>query len=122
MTPDEFMRAYEQRTNTHRFAEISPLIADNAVYWFNDGSFQGKEAIQQACEQTWRFIQDERYTIDHVQWLISSEQNAVCIYFFHWQGLVNGHSAQGNGRGTSVLTRSAGRWQVIHEHLSNLPA
>ncbi len=52
MTPVEFLRDYEQRTNTHRFAEVAPLIADNAVYWFNDGSFQGKDAIKQAFEKT----------------------------------------------------------------------
>lgn len=48
MTPVEFRNELERRTNTHRFEEVAPLLADNAVYWFNNGSFQGKEAIRQA--------------------------------------------------------------------------
>ena len=121
MTPVEFLRAYEQRTNTHHFEEVAPLIADNAVYWFNDGSFQGKDAIKQAFERTWAFIQDEYYAIEDVQWLVDDEHTAVCIYLFRWQGNVEGQIAQGMGRGTSVLEKVESHWLVIHEHLSSLP-
>jgi hypothetical protein len=31
MTPIEFMQAYEQRTNTHNFQDVAPLIADDAI-------------------------------------------------------------------------------------------
>jgi len=62
-TPEAFLHEYEQRTNTHRFEEVAPLIADTAIYWFNDGSFQGKDAIKQAFEKTWDFIQNEHYTM-----------------------------------------------------------
>jgi hypothetical protein len=33
MIPAEFLREYAQKTNTHRFEEVAPLTADNAVYW-----------------------------------------------------------------------------------------
>jgi ketosteroid isomerase-like protein len=121
MTPEEFLREYEQRTNTHRFEEIAPLIAEHAVYWFNDGSFQGIDTIKQAFEKTWAFIQDEQYTIDQIQWLINDEHNAVCIYLFHWQGSVEGQFLKGIGRGTSILQKLDGQWKATHEHLSSLP-
>lgn len=121
MTPIEFLHEYEQRTNTHRFEEVAPLIADTAVYWFNDGSFQGIEAIKQAFEKTWALIQDEQYTIENVQWLVEDQQSAVCIYLFRWQGNVEGQLMQGMGRGTSILKKVDGQWKVIHEHLSSLP-
>jgi ketosteroid isomerase-like protein len=58
MTPTEVMRAYETRTNTHHFAHVAPLIADDAVYWFDDGSFVGIDAIAQAFERTWATIRE----------------------------------------------------------------
>jgi ketosteroid isomerase-like protein len=122
MTPEEFLHVYEQRTNTHRFEEVAPLIADTAVYWFNDGSFQGKEAIKQAFEKTWKIIQEEHYAIENIQWLVKDQQSAVCIYLFHWQGNVEGQRMQGMGRGTSIVKKVNSQWQVIHEHLSSLPA
>jgi ketosteroid isomerase-like protein len=121
MTPVEFLREYELKTNTHRFEEVAPLIAENAVYWFNDGSFQGKEAIRQAFEKTWAFIQDEHYGLENLQWLVNDDLTAVCIYLFRWQGKIEGRLVQGMGRGTSVLEKSNSDWKVIHEHLSSLP-
>jgi ketosteroid isomerase-like protein len=32
--------------------------------------------------------------------------------------MVEGQSAQGEGRGTSVLGKIKGEWKVLHEHLS----
>ena len=121
MKPEEFLREYEQRTNSHRFEEVAPLLAEHAVYWFNDGSFQGLNAIQQAFEKTWDLIQNERYSIEQVQWLVNEESVAVCIYLFHWQGKVEGQLMEGIGRGTSVLQKLDGQWKVTHEHLSTLP-
>ena len=121
MTPVEFMRAYERSTNAHRFEEVAPLLADQAVYWFNDGSFQGIDAIKQAFEATWMVIRDEHYTLENVQWLVDEEQVAVCVYLFHWEGIVEGRKIHGAGRGTSVLQKVNTQWKVIHEHLSAIP-
>lgn len=121
MTPVDFLRLYEQETNTHRFERLAPLIADNAVYWFSDGSFHGKAAIKAAIEKTWQTIQDEDYTLENIQWLVNTENVAVCIYQFRWQGKVEGQIRQGAGRGTSVLEKFNGNWQVVHEHLNSLP-
>jgi ketosteroid isomerase-like protein len=122
MTPDDFMHEYEQKTNTHRFANVAPLIAVDAIYWFNDGSFQGLDQIQAAFEKTWNMIQDEHYAIENVHWIAASQDIAVCIYIFRWQGLINGHPKSGTGRGTSVLRKENEGWVVTHEHLSPMPA
>jgi ketosteroid isomerase-like protein len=121
-TPDAFLRAYERCTNTHRFDEVAPLIAEDAVYWFSDGSFRGRDAIRQAFESTWNTIRDEQYTLADVHWLARDDHTAVCVYHFHWRGLVDGQPAEGRGRGTSVLRRRADGWVVVHEHLSPIPA
>ncbi len=121
MTPEDLLREYEQRTNSHHFEEVKPLLADDAVYWFSEGSYQGKEAIKQAFEKTWDIIQNEHYAIENIQWLAKDETVAVCIYQFHWQGMIEGHLQQGVGRGTSVFQKLDGDWKVTHEHLSSLP-
>ncbi len=120
-TPQECLQEYERRTNTHRFAEVAPLIADEAVYWFSDGSHRGRDAIRQAFERTWAYIRDERYTIDNVHWLDVEEQTATCIYTFHWQGVTPSGPTEGSGRGTNMFRKRDGHWQVVHEHLSALP-
>jgi hypothetical protein len=50
LTPEEFMQVYE-KSASHRFDEVDPLIADDAVFWFNDGSFSGKDSIRKAFSQ-----------------------------------------------------------------------
>lgn len=120
-TPQECLQEYERRTNTHRFAEVAPLIADEAVYWFSDGSHRGRDAIQQAFERTWSHIRDERYTIDNVHWLDVEEHTATCIYTFHWQGVTPSGPTEGSGRGTNMFRKRDGHWQVVHEHLSGVP-
>ena len=115
------MEQYALRTNSHQFAAVAELIAEDAVYWFNDGSFVGLDAIQQAFERTWDYIREEVYEVEDVHWLAQDAKTAVCIYTFRWRGRVNDQSVQGSGRGTSVLRKTGDRWQVVHEHLSPMP-
>lgn len=115
------LRDYERRTNTHRFNDLAPLIAEDATYWFTEGSFTGREAIKQAVEATWERIRDEQYSLHDLRWIAVDAHVAVCLYTFHWKGLVGGEAREGVGRGTSVLRQDAGRWTVIHEHLSRVP-
>ena len=122
MTPADFLREYEEKTNTHHFDNVAPLISDHAVFWFNDGSFHGLEEIRAAFEKTWSVIKEEHYAIEDVQWIAVGQEVAVCIYVFRWEGLINGHPQSGTGRGTSVLRKEDERWVVAHEHLSPMPA
>ncbi|MFF7580586.1 MULTISPECIES: hypothetical protein [unclassified Streptomyces] len=48
----EFIRIYEQATNSHDITRLVPLIARDAVYWFSDGSHRGREAVLSAISKT----------------------------------------------------------------------
>jgi ketosteroid isomerase-like protein len=123
LTPEEFLRLYERKASSRHFEDVSPLIADDAVFWFNDGSYAGKESIRKAFESTWALeIQDEKYWLDNVSWLANEERFAVCTYSFHWTGVVKGRFRElGRGRETCILRRSGSDWKIIHEHLSREP-
>jgi ketosteroid isomerase-like protein len=120
-TLETFLEEYARRTNTHTFDLVAPLIAEKAVYWFTDGTFRGHSSIRHAFERTWSVIQDEQYSISEVEWLSVDTHSATCIYTFHWRGLINSAIREGSGRGTSVLQKVDGGWQVLHEHLSQFP-
>ena len=116
--PTAFMRAYEQATNSHDTARLAPLIADDAVYWFSDGSHRGRDAVLAAIAETFATIRDEVYRIDELEWVVAESGYAVCRYRFAWTGTVRGEQRSGSGRGTNVLVSSGDAWQMRHEHLS----
>ena len=119
------MAEYERRNNSHSFDQVAPLIADDAIYFFNDGTFRGLPAIRQAIEKTWAYgVQDESYTIEDLSWLVQDEHIAVATYRYRWEGVTSDSRERqvlGVGRGTQVLRRSGDRWQTVHEHLSEEP-
>jgi ketosteroid isomerase-like protein len=114
----EFVRRYERANNGHDFDQLAPLIADDATYWFTDGSYQGLGAIRAAIERTFATIVDEIYEIRDLEWLAVTGELAVCRYRFGWQGLIDGRPESGQGRGTNVLVKRDDGWKVLHEHLS----
>jgi ketosteroid isomerase-like protein len=115
---DHFLAHYEATTNSHNFDEVAPLIAENAVYWFGDGSHIGHAAIRAAFEAAWTVVAEEVYRISDVHWLAAGDGTAACIYRYSWTGLVNGVARSGHGRGTNVLANAGGVWRIVHEHLS----
>lgn len=121
MTAREALRAYELGLNTHRFDAVADLIAPDAVFWFSDGNHHGTDAVQAAFEQTWQVLNNDTYWLDEVEWIAEGETAAVCIYRFNWKTQIDGRSASGSGRGTTVLHRIADQWKIIHEHLSANP-
>jgi uncharacterized protein (TIGR02246 family) len=116
--PTAFLRGYEQATNSHDTAQLAPLIAPDAVYWFTDGSHRGRDAILAAISQTFAIIRDETYRIADLDWVVVGGNHAVCRYRFAWTGTIDGQSRSGSGRGTNVLVKTNGTWQMLHEHLS----
>ncbi|MFD8386811.1 nuclear transport factor 2 family protein [Streptomyces sp. NPDC059679] len=80
----EFIRAYEQATNSHDITRLVPLIAPEAVYWFSDGSHRGREAVLSAITKTFATIRDEIYEINDLEWIAHSDDHAVCRYRFTW--------------------------------------
>lgn len=114
-----FMARYEQANNSHDIDRVAPLIAEDATYWFSDGSYQGIAAITSAIERTFASIRDEVYQISELEWVVLSREAAVCRYRFRWEGLIDGTPKSGRGRGTNVITRCDGTWRMLHEHLSS---
>jgi uncharacterized protein (TIGR02246 family) len=116
--PVTFLKEYEQRTNAHDVGAWSELIADDATYWFTNGTHVGKQAIVDAVAYNFRVITEETYRISDVEWVHSGDDVAVVRYRFDWVGIQDGRTARGSGRGTNVMSRREGHWLMTHEHLS----
>ena len=113
-----FMAEYERAANSHEVQQVLPFIADDATYWFTDGVYRGREEIAGALERTFATIQNEVYEIRELEWVAANDEFAACRYLFSWRGLVAGQPSSGRGRGTNVVVKRDGAWQVQHEHLS----
>lgn len=113
------MGEYERANNSHDISRVVPFIAEDAVYWFSDGSHRGIEEIRSAIEKTFAKILDEVYEVRELEWPVLTADVAVCRYLFAWTGVVNGELRSGQGRGTNVIVRRDGKLKVLHEHLSS---
>jgi ketosteroid isomerase-like protein len=113
-----FMKAYEEANNSHDIERVKPMIAVDATYWFTDGSYQGVPQIAGAITRTFSTIKDETYEINDLEWVLLGGEQAVCRYRFSWRGVVGGEPRSGHGRGTNVIVKHDGQWQISHEHLS----
>jgi len=114
-----FVAGYEQANNSHDIDRVVPMIAEDATYWFSDGSYQGLEEIRGAIERTFQAIGDEVYQITDLEWVVLSAEHAVCRYRFWWTGVIDGQPSSGRGRGTNVVVKRPGGWKMQHEHLSS---
>ncbi|WP_375450947.1 YybH family protein [uncultured Devosia sp.] len=118
---EEVMALYRARINGHDFDRLAALIADNAVFWFGDGSHVGLASIRAAFEATWKRFENETYWLEDLQWLAVGSAAASCIYGYCWRATIGGVERSGQGRGTSVVRDGRTGWQIVHEHLSALP-
>jgi ketosteroid isomerase-like protein len=118
MHPADFMKDYEARINQHDFDLLLPLIAEDAVFWFTDGSHVGIEAARRAFEESWETVENQVYNLSALRWLVIGDAAACCVYSFHWKGMAADEPIWGEGRGTTVLRSHAEGWQIVHEHLS----
>jgi len=66
-------------------------------------------------------IENEKYWLTNKKWIANDQETAVVTYNYNWTGVINGKSESGFGRGTSILVMLAGKWKIIHEHLSKQP-
>jgi len=115
MNPEQFLKEYETSDLEHTIG----MIAEDAVYWFSDGTHHvGKQEVEAAFRHNFESIQDEKYSLHDVKWILQTEDAAVCIFRFAWSGIVRGEPASGEGRGTAVLKREGDSWRMAHEHLS----
>lgn len=114
----EAFAAYIDATNTHDFDRVLQFIHPESTYWFGQRCHERIEEIRLAFEQAWARVADEVYEVCECRWLVEAAGSAVVTYRYRWQGLVEGQVQTGGGLGTNVLKARAGRWQVVHEHLT----
>ncbi|MFB9951423.1 YybH family protein [Rhizobium puerariae] len=122
MTPQDHMKLYEAKINLRRFEEVEPLVSADATFWFTDGTHHGLDDIRNAFEKTWAQLGNETYWLEDVDWVAVGDQAASCIYRFRWKAEIDGRTLEGEGRGTTVLSREGPNWKIVHEHLSRFPA
>lgn len=116
----EFERLAEQRD----FGLIRDLIDERAFFRFNDGDFVGRPAIQAAFEKTWRgdpAVPKSRFWLSDIVVLTTDAATATATYTWTWEGLHDSRPFTIRGRGTRVVRSAAGRFQIVHEHLSRMP-
>lgn len=117
MTAQELLQTYEKALAMQQWENVEPLMHPDVCVTFNNGTYKGIEEVEGAFRRTFALIQDETYAISNVHWIREDDALAVCLYHFHWSGIINGQMASGGGRGTSVLVNENGRWQILTEHL-----
>ena len=117
MSLQQVIRDYEAALASQDWKRVEPLLHDDVCVTFATGTFKGKAEVRTAFESNFRCIKDERYSIADLHWVYRSDTSAACLYTFHWQGVIDGQSAAGGGRGTSVLVKTNDVWKIIIEHL-----
>ncbi|MEO0544923.1 MAG: nuclear transport factor 2 family protein [Pseudomonadota bacterium] len=121
MQPSDTLSAYAAQINLHDFDLLVPLICEDAIFWFNDGSHTGLAQVRQAFEKTWQSFPLEAYWLEDLHWFAVGPAVAACTYSFCWKAKINGEVVAGGGRGTNVLRSGPGGWKIAHEHLSQFP-
>ena len=119
-SPQEFIIAYEKALATQSWEQIAPLINKDCVAIFSEGTYTGKAEVESAFRKTFSLIEEEKYSISDIRWVRQTQTTAILVYIFSWSGIIEGAQASGSGRGTSVLIKQAGKWQLICEHLGPL--
>lgn len=118
MTPEEFIRAYENALASQDWGQVEPLVHAEACVTFSNGTVhKGKAEVRKAFEHNFSLIKDETYSMRDVHWVLKNDLTAVYLFEFNWSGIINGKPAQGAGRGTSVLIKEDGAWRLLVEHL-----
>jgi len=97
------LHEYERALGSHTWDAIAPLIDEGACFVFSESTYLGKAEIENAIRKTFALIQDETYRIEDVHWVHVQGDSALCVYTFHWSGVIEGQRCQGSGRGTSLL-------------------
>jgi len=121
MHPEITLKDYEDHINLHDFSRLEPLISDDAVFWFNDGSHFGLAEIRAAFELTWQKFPLEAYWLEELNWIAKGDHAAGCTYHFCWETTIGEKTVSGGGRGTTLLRTEGGIWKIVHEHLSQFP-
>lgn len=121
MNHETALTTYVEKLNTHSWDQIAPYVTTDAVFIFTEDTFVGKAAAKAAFEKTFKLIENEVFSLHDIVWTVVTDDVASCHYEFRWKGLIEGLSASGGGRGTTILRKVDGRWLITHEHLGPYP-
>lgn len=119
-----FLVEFERLAEQEDFSLLRDHIDEHACFRFNDGDFVGREAIQAAFEKTWRgdpSIKRARFHLSDIVVLMVDARSASATYTWTWEGSQGDQRFTLRGRGTRVLVFEAGRFRIVHEHLSRFP-
>lgn len=117
MTPHQLLKAYEAALCSQQWSPVEPLMHDDICVTFTNGTFKGLKEVQGIFEKNFSLIKEEKYSISNIHWALHSASQAVCLYEFNWEGIIDGQHCSGGGRGTSVLVCTNNQWKIIAEHL-----
>ena len=118
MLAQQFITDYAAALATQQWQNVAPLIHTDACVTFSNGAVhKGIGAIEKAYTRNFALIKNGDYRIADVHWVMEHDTTAVYIFNFKWKGLINGQEANGAGRGTAVIVKYKGRWQLLAEHL-----
>ena len=121
MKQEDFIAAYEKALASQDWKTVEPLISDQACVTFSDGTVhREKQNVQSAFENNFKKIKSEEYSMENIVWLRKEDRYAVYLFEFNWTGIVNDQSISGSGRGTSVIIKEDGNWQLLTEHLGKV--
>lgn len=120
----QFLHHFEAVAMQEDFSLLRDMFDERAYLRFNDGDFVGHDAIQAAFEKTWRgdpTVKKARFWLSDIVVLTLDRASATATYTWHWEGSQGDQSFTIQGRGTRVLAWEAGRFRIVHEHLSRFP-
>ena len=119
MNPAETKREMVRRMLAKGLPATMELIADDAVYFWSNGSAMfGKSAIEAAMKANFDSLVGDTYDVRDITWIAENDDVAACVFRFRWTAVVDGQPVAGSGRGASVLKRVGGQWRIVHENLS----
>ena len=119
MSPAETKREIVRRMRVKDLEGTMALIADDAVYFWSNGSAMfGKAEIAEGMKTNFASIQDDTYDVHDLTWIAETDDVAACVFRFVWTGKIDGEPVSGRGRGATVLKRVDGAWRIAHENLS----
>ena len=113
------MEQYHEALVNRDLDQLAQIIDSEAVYLFsNEAHMIGRKEVMAGIEGNFNAIRDETYKTSKLRWLVRTQKAAVCVYEYHWTGIINEQQMSGGGRGTNVFRLKDGAWRIVHEHLS----
>ena len=88
MSADETIYKYKVELNNHSFAGLTPMISEECDFFHPTGTYHGLEEVQQGLEKGWEAIRDKIFEFSNVEWIVKSDNLAICAYTFYYSGMV----------------------------------